>query len=144
MVSIHQGKRKQHPRCINTPLTANATKATWTAINESEQLRRSSHNVAVVGSSMYIFGGELKPREPRDNDLFVIETTSGRTETVRKVDNAAEASKPSPRVGSGVARLDKKLYFFSGRGGTAMAPIDEQGALWVFDNVTMGAGVTSR
>lgn len=40
---------------------------------------------------------------------------------------------PSPRVGSAVAKLMNKIYLFSGRGGTAMTPIDEEGGLWEYD-----------
>ena len=42
-------------------------------------------------------------------------------------------SAPSPRVGSASTSLGGKLYLFSGRGGTAMTPIDEEGGLWQFD-----------
>lgn len=50
-------------------------KATWRKVvaAESEALRRSSHVCSVVGSRAYIFGGELRPREPRDNDVHVVE-----------------------------------------------------------------------
>ncbi|KAK5686655.1 hypothetical protein LTS10_002778 [Elasticomyces elasticus] len=111
-------------------------KATWTAINHSELLQRSSHNVAVLGSKVYVFGGELKPRQPRDNDIFVLDTENQEPTlaTATSVDST-ESRRPSPRVGSGVAKLGNRLYFFSGRGGEAMAPVDEQGALWVFDTV---------
>jgi N-acetylneuraminic acid mutarotase len=40
---------------------------------------------------------------------------------------------PMARVGSASAVLDGKMYLFSGRGGTEMAPIDEEGAVWSFD-----------
>lgn len=40
---------------------------------------------------------------------------------------------PSPRVGAATTTLNGKIYMFSGRGGEAMAPIDEQGQLWVLD-----------
>ncbi|KAK4959740.1 hypothetical protein LTR10_002627 [Elasticomyces elasticus] len=111
-------------------------KATWTAVNQSELLQRSSHNVAVLGSKVYVFGGELKPRQPRDNDIFVL-NTGDEEPTLATATSAAsaESRRPSPRVGSAVAKLGKKLYFFSGRGGEAMAPVDEQGVLWVFDTV---------
>ncbi|KAK5721947.1 hypothetical protein LTR15_006541 [Elasticomyces elasticus] len=111
-------------------------KATWTAVNQSELLQRSSHNVAVLGSKVYVFGGELKPRQPRDNDIFVL-NTGDEEPTLATATSAAsaESRRPSPRVGSAVAKLGKKLYFFSGRGGEATAPVDEQGVLWVFDTV---------
>ncbi|KAK5737241.1 hypothetical protein LTR17_006853 [Elasticomyces elasticus] len=111
-------------------------KATWTNIDQSELLQRSSHNVAVLGSKIYVFGGELKPRQPRDNDIFVLDT-GDEEPTLATVTSVASAGsrRPSPRVGSAVTKLGKKLYFFSGRGAEAMAPVDEHGALWVFDTV---------
>lgn len=44
---------------------------------------------------------------------------------------------PSPRVGTASATLDGKIYLFSGRGGVAMAPIEEHGAMWVLDRLPM-------
>jgi len=40
---------------------------------------------------------------------------------------------PSPRVGSSTTALNGKIYLFSGRGGEDMAPIEENGCLWVLD-----------
>lgn len=39
---------------------------------ECEILRRSSQIISVVGERAYIFGGELRPREPRDNDVHTV------------------------------------------------------------------------
>ncbi|KAK3616802.1 hypothetical protein LTR56_025705 [Elasticomyces elasticus] len=111
-------------------------RATWTNVDESELLQRSSHNVAVLGSKIYVFAGELKPRQPRDNDIFVLDT--GDEEPIAATATfvaSVESRRPSPRVGSAVAKLGNKLYFFSGRGGEAMAAVNEQGVLWVFDTV---------
>jgi N-acetylneuraminic acid mutarotase len=45
---------------------------------------------------------------------------------------------PVPRVAAASTVLDGTIYVFSGRGGIAMAPIEEKGALWAFatDNRT--------
>lgn len=45
---------------------------------EAEILRRSSQVVSVVGDRVYIFGGELRPREPRDNDVHVVSLNSSK------------------------------------------------------------------
>lgn len=37
------------------------------------------------------------------------------------------------RVGTASAVLNGKMYLFSGRGGTEMVPVDEEGAVWSFD-----------
>jgi hypothetical protein len=39
---------------------------------ENEILRRSSQIVSVINNQVYIFGGELLPREPRDNDVHAV------------------------------------------------------------------------
>lgn len=49
-----------------------ALNPSWTKLVTNQQLQRSSHNVSVIDSTVYIFGGELKPREPRDNDVHKI------------------------------------------------------------------------
>ena len=47
-------------------------------ILEGEILRRSSQIVSVVGDRAYIFGGELRPREPRDNDIHAVSLGSSK------------------------------------------------------------------
>ncbi|RJE24735.1 hypothetical protein PHISCL_02944 [Aspergillus sclerotialis] len=96
---------------------------------ETEILRRSSQAVSVVRDGVYIFGGELRPREPRDNDVHVVSLSSNMINS-----NPATTQSPSPRVGSTSATLNGKIYLFSGRGGVAMAPIEEHGAVWEFDS----------
>jgi hypothetical protein len=56
-----------------TPLTAS-----WTKIADQDALRRSSHTISVIDDKAYIWGGELRPREPRDNDLYVIDLKDGK------------------------------------------------------------------
>lgn len=48
----------------------------------------------------------------------------------------SQSDAPSPRVGTASTTLKESIYLFSGRGGAAMAPIDEQGAIWKFDTTT--------
>ncbi|KAJ5153439.1 uncharacterized protein N7482_009917 [Penicillium canariense] len=102
-------------------------------ILEGEILRRSSQIVSVVGDRAYIFGGELRPREPRDNDIHAVSLGSGNA-TITSV--PATSQSPSPRVGTAACTLNGKIYMFSGRGGVAMAPIEEQGTVWEFDPAT--------
>jgi Galactose oxidase, central domain len=40
---------------------------------------------------------------------------------------------PTPRVGSASTVLNGIIYLFSGRGGAAMGPIEENGGLWKYD-----------
>ncbi|CAI7653938.1 unnamed protein product [Penicillium manginii] len=97
---------------------------------EEESLRRSSQIISVVGDQAYIFGGELRPREPRDNDVHVVSLKSGNATLTSK---PATSRSPSPRVGTASCTLNDNVYIFSGRGGVAMAPIEEDGAIWEFD-----------
>lgn len=46
--------------------------ATWTKIASSDSIRRSSQVVGVVDNQLFIYGGELKPRQPVDNKLYVL------------------------------------------------------------------------
>ncbi|KAI6843054.1 galactose oxidase [Hortaea werneckii] len=113
-------------------------KATWTKIAQHDSLKRSSHSISVIGESAYIFGGELRPRQPRDNALHQVKLAGqGDTQGIESADAVRQlqcsGDLPSPRVGSASCTLHGKIYFFSGRGGEAMAPIDEAGSLWEFD-----------
>ena len=42
----------------------------------------------------------------------------------------APETAPLPRVGSASATVGDTIYFFSGRGGPEMAPVNEDGAVW--------------
>ncbi|ROV96323.1 hypothetical protein VMCG_07666 [Cytospora schulzeri] len=57
MVHPHTGKPTQ--------------KATWERI-DVPSLPRSSHSINIVSGNAYIFGGEVQPGEPVDNDMHVI------------------------------------------------------------------------
>lgn len=46
-------------------------KATWERI-DVPAIPRSSHSINIVAGNAYIFGGEVSPRQPVDNDMHVI------------------------------------------------------------------------
>ncbi len=48
----------------------------WTSIVSSDELKRSSHTVSVVEAKAYVFGGELLPRQPKDNLTYLIDLIS--------------------------------------------------------------------
>ena len=52
--------------------------AKWQKLLDIEPLQRSSQVVSVLGQHAYIFGGELRPREPRDNDVHVVSLNPGK------------------------------------------------------------------
>ncbi|KAI1835122.1 hypothetical protein DTO006G1_6650 [Penicillium roqueforti] len=103
--------------------------AKWTKVVEAEVLQRSSQVVSVIDGQVYIFGGELRPREPRDNNVHIV--SLGRPATLSTKPSTDKS--PSPRVGTASATLNGKIYLFSGRGGAAMAPVEESGAIWEFN-----------
>ncbi|KAL4946957.1 hypothetical protein BDW69DRAFT_190678, partial [Aspergillus filifer] len=106
--------------------------ATWKKLLSDTSIERSSQTLSVVGSNAYIYGGELRPREPVDSAAYRIPLTQdASSSTVSILSNLPNT--PQPRVGAASTTIDGKIYIFSGRGGTAMAPIEENGALWVFD-----------
>ncbi|KAH9807332.1 Galactose oxidase, central domain [Teratosphaeria destructans] len=113
--------------------------ATWVEVANAPTLQRSSHVVSAIGSTVYVFGGELKPRQPRDNAIFKIPVQAATdnkhrsSDVVQTISAKATGEAPSPRVGAASTTFDNQIWLFSGRGGEAMAPIEENGALWVFD-----------
>jgi len=52
--------------------------ARWTRLASSDRLKRSSQTLSVVGDRAWIFGGELQPRVPIDNQLDVVELAKSR------------------------------------------------------------------
>lgn len=55
--------------------------STWTRLASSTRLQRSSQIVSVVGSKAFIFGGELKPRQPVDNQIDVVDLQPSQDES---------------------------------------------------------------
>jgi hypothetical protein len=47
--------------------------ASWECLTSSARLQRSSQALSVVGSRAIVFGGELKPRQPIDNQVDAVE-----------------------------------------------------------------------
>ncbi|TRX88056.1 hypothetical protein FHL15_011058 [Xylaria flabelliformis] len=70
-------------------------KGTWQHIS-LPSLPRSSHSLDVIAGNAYIFGGEVEPRKPIDNDMHVIVLPwSG-----APADYYAIQAKPTPRTSS--------------------------------------------
>lgn len=109
--------------------------AMWTKRTGTDQLKRSSACASAVGSTVYVFGGELEPRKPRDNDVYKLHLNSA-SGNVDVQTVTAKAASPSPRVGAATTSLNGRVYMFSGRGGEAMAPIEEKGHVWVLNPST--------
>ncbi|TKA75578.1 hypothetical protein B0A55_07935 [Friedmanniomyces simplex] len=101
--------------------------ATWTKLTQSEPFKRSSVCASDSGSTTYVFGGELTPRQPRDNNVYKIQVNVGKSilftgcglpvtndragvETI-----AASATAPSSRVGAATTSLNGRVYMFPGQ-----------------------------
>ncbi|KAK6005598.1 hypothetical protein QM012_007240 [Aureobasidium pullulans] len=110
----------------------------WKLVHRDEVLQRSSQSLSTLGEHALIFGGELHPREPRDNDVHILRIvprpSSGPLQSYGNDPSTSHKDDglPSARVGTASTVVDGKIYYFSGRGGVDMAPIDEQGKLWQF------------
>lgn len=56
---------------------ARSLKATWSRVAEHDLLKRSSHATAAVDGELFVFGGELVAREPRDGDVHAVGVKTG-------------------------------------------------------------------
>lgn len=107
-------------------------KGSWHQVAADDSIRRSSQIISSTGQDVILFGGEIQPRQPVDNKLYRI-PLNGLNSKQSEINVTDVSSAPSPRVGSGSTTLNGFTYLFSGRGGQAMAPIEENGALHVLD-----------
>jgi hypothetical protein len=55
----------------------NTLKGTWTRLLDTERLQRSSQVVSVIDNTVCIFGGEVQPRQPVDDQIDVFSLKSG-------------------------------------------------------------------
>ncbi|GAD93097.1 Kelch repeat protein [Paecilomyces variotii No. 5] len=108
--------------------------AQWAFGPDDPSIQRSSQTLAVVAGNVYIYGGELRPREPVDSVVYrmALDRDTDTTTNSKPIPISTTSNNPPPRVGSASTALNGKVYLFSGRGGTAMAPIEEKGSFWVF------------
>ena len=112
--------------------------ARFERIPASTPLPRSSHSLSIIKGKAYIFGGEIRPRKPVDNDMHVFSLPSSSVTEIDYERIPAKASSdtgdvPASRVGHVAATVQDRIYIFGGRGGADMQPLEENGRLWVFD-----------
>lgn len=113
-------------------------KAKFHRIPTSTPLPRSSHSLSVYKGRAYIFGGEIRPREPVNNDVHIYTLPSSGVEEADYERVAAQpdgdgGEVPPSRVGHTAAIVAGRIYIFGGRGGKEMQPLEEHGRVWVFD-----------
>ncbi|KAH6713264.1 hypothetical protein BKA61DRAFT_608815 [Leptodontidium sp. MPI-SDFR-AT-0119] len=115
-------------------------KAKWERIN-STPLPRSSHSLSVIAGRAYIFGGEVNPREPVDNDMHIITLpydsfSSADYRTIPPKPETAGGEVPEKRVGHTAVVIGERIFVWGGRGGKDMKPLEEKGRIWVYDTRT--------
>ena len=115
-------------------------KATFKRIQTDKPLPRSSHSLSVIKGRAYIFGGEIRPREPVDNVMHIYTLPALDGGEADYQDIPAKANKgedvPPARVGHTAAVVQDRIYIFGGRGGKEMSALEEKGRVWVFDTKT--------
>ncbi|EMT63349.1 Nitrile-specifier protein 5 [Fusarium odoratissimum] len=136
-------------------------KGTWERI-DAPDVPRSSHSLNIVHGTAYLFGGEIEPRKPVDNDMhvvtlpwssagadyFKIKASPAKPDAQPKKPEVESKSKgkqpagpekpelgdvPASRVGHATAVIGSRIFLFGGRGGPDMRPLNEGGRVWVFD-----------
>ncbi|BGP32162.1 hypothetical protein JCM10296v2_003942 [Rhodotorula toruloides] len=112
--------------------------ASWRNIATLDSLQRSSHSLAVAGGKAYIFAGELKPRQPVDADVHVLDVEDGSVSTLTSTFSSSSTSSPWPpaRVGATLTSRPSSsaLYLWGGRGGKDMSALtSDSNSIWKFD-----------
>ncbi|KAL9060196.1 MAG: hypothetical protein Q9162_000810 [Coniocarpon cinnabarinum] len=126
-------------KSITTPTAP--IRATFRPLRGPPPLPRSSHTLNVVRNRAYIFGGEIKPREPVDNSVHVIALPSAELQEADYVSVPATPDVkgepvPEARVGHAAAAVENVIYVFGGRGGADMKALEENGRVWTFNTTT--------
>lgn len=116
-----------------------AIKARWTRIPIIQSLASTSHSLSIVKGRAYIFGGEIVPRRPVDNEMHIITIpSSGVAEADYQVISGKDVNAPSPRFGHTATVISDRIFIFGGRGGNAKEFLQENGRVWIF-NTTFNA-----
>lgn len=56
---------------------AGSPKAKWRKLADGDVLKRSSHAVAAIDDEIYLFGGELVARQPKDGQVHTLAVSKG-------------------------------------------------------------------
>lgn len=114
-------------------------RAKWQRIPTSDPVPRSSHSLNVIKGKAYMFGGEIKPREPVKNDMTIISLPvpgAGADQKIVPASGTGDGPVPASRVGHTASAIDHLIYVFGGRGGKEMSALPEQGRVWVYNTTT--------
>ncbi len=75
--SYKQGMSRSFPVYPFLYSTRIMARAVWKKLLSDASIQRSSQTLSVIGGSAYIYGGELRPREPVDSVVYRISADSG-------------------------------------------------------------------
>lgn len=116
-------------------MSASQLRATLTRFRPEPALPRSSHSFTIINGQAYLFGGEIKPREPVDASVhaFTIDKEGGSSQS-NITDVKGDA--PPARVGHTAARVKDDIYIWGGRNGVDPKPLEENGRMWRFSTST--------
>lgn len=96
---------------------------------------RSSHSISVIGSRVFLFGGEHIARTPIDSTMFSIDLpiSDSSSPVWQSIDVAGD--KPVERIAHAQAVIGNCIYVFGGRQGVTMEekPLND---LWRFDTLS--------
>jgi hypothetical protein len=53
--------------------------AVWTKLLSDASIKRSSQTLSVIANNAYIYGGELRPREPVDSAVYRVPVAGGKS-----------------------------------------------------------------
>ena len=119
-------------------------KGTWKCVaSQVEPLQRSSQCLSVIKDTAYVFGGELKPREPRDNTVYALALEAAGASGNEQVETINAPDAPTSRVGGAATAVGSKIYYFGGRGGVSMTCLQSKGSFDVYDTTSKSWSVVS-
>ncbi|KAF2157566.1 hypothetical protein K461DRAFT_289870 [Myriangium duriaei CBS 260.36] len=101
-------------------------------------LPRHSHTVSIVKGRAYIFGGVTTDTNGSeaiaDNNIHVVILPVSNIEGSDYKVIPAYENAPAPRFGHSAAVIEDQIYIYGGSSDLSTAsPLDESGAVWVFD-----------
>jgi len=105
---------------------ASTLKCNWKQIISAQDTslipkERSSHSVSIIGTTLYLFGGENIARIPIDSSIYSMEISENSPNfgiwNKIQVSNNVE---PVPRIAHSQATIGNRIYIFGGRQGIEM------------------------
>ena len=127
-------------------LPINTLKGNWARLHSTERLRRSSHVVSVIDKTVYIFGGEVQPRQPIDDQIDVLSLQSGTASPNPAAHHGTnnlqtrQTTKPNPSQQPQVPALEQPLQFSTAR--CTSSPV-AAGRIWRLSKKTAQCGATT-